>query len=227
MSRTQHDVQNDHFGVLDAAQLAGGTATSGYAPISNGDGTSTWGPAGGGGLVNIVDDDSSFPAHQGVAFTTGKSAVLSNGATTTDGAFVEVTGSLAQMVSYAAGSPDTEGFISLGNDGHVHLEGSDATFQQYIDFAPGQWIEITSTTLDHVTSWANLYVEADVGHIEMYASSDVLMSPNGHVDARGAGGLFFFPQHAADPTGVEGGSYYNTATHKFRGYANGAWVDLN
>ena len=32
---------------------------------------------------------------------------------------------------------------------------------------------------------------------------------------------------SSDPSGVNGMVYYNTTTHKFRGYANGAWTDLN
>lgn len=48
MVRNTHDLIEDHHGVLDDAQLASGTPASGDAPLSNGDGTRTWGPAGGG-----------------------------------------------------------------------------------------------------------------------------------------------------------------------------------
>lgn len=73
MSRNTHDVQLDHHGVLDAAQIAGGTATSGYAPLSNGDGTSTWGAvSGGGGTPDLITgDDSTFLTSNGAWANSG------------------------------------------------------------------------------------------------------------------------------------------------------------
>lgn len=41
------------------------------------------------------------------------------------------------------------------------------------------------------------------------------------------GGPLKVYQSASDPTGSNGMIYYNTTTHKFKGYANGAWVDLH
>jgi len=34
-------------------------------------------------------------------------------------------------------------------------------------------------------------------------------------------------QQASDPTGVNGMMYYNSTTNKFRGYQNGAWINLD
>lgn len=49
MTRNRHDLVEDHFGVLDDAQIASGTPADQDVPISNGDGTRTWGPMTGGG----------------------------------------------------------------------------------------------------------------------------------------------------------------------------------
>jgi len=43
----------------------------------------------------------------------------------------------------------------------------------------------------------------------------------------GDDGLFRVPRKASDPVSATNGEiYYNTATNKFRGYENGAWVNL-
>lgn len=43
----------------------------------------------------------------------------------------------------------------------------------------------------------------------------------------GDDGIFRVPRKSADPsTATNGEVYYNTTTEKFRGYENGAWVNL-
>lgn len=43
----------------------------------------------------------------------------------------------------------------------------------------------------------------------------------------GDDGLFRVPRKSADPSSATNGEvYYNTTTNKFRGYENGAWVNL-
>lgn len=41
------------------------------------------------------------------------------------------------------------------------------------------------------------------------------------------GGPILLHSAASDPSVLNGSIYYNTSTHKFRGCANGSWVDLN
>lgn len=60
ISRNTHDIENDHFGVLSDAQIASGTPAAGEVPVSNGDGTRTWG--GGGGRFPMASSAPSSPA---------------------------------------------------------------------------------------------------------------------------------------------------------------------
>lgn len=67
---------------------------------------------------------------------------------------------------------------------------------------------------------------SQVGHIHLQPglnpSDD---SKHGKIKAEG---VFKLHSLDADPsTGENGDMYYNTTTHKFRGYANGAWIDLH
>lgn len=68
MTRNTHDLVNDHFGDLDDAQIAGGSAASGQVPVSNGDGTRTWTDqsGGGGGAEDfLTGNDVDFAASLG------------------------------------------------------------------------------------------------------------------------------------------------------------------
>lgn len=105
-----------HKGEVPLDQLADGTATSGYAPISNGDGTATWGPA--GGFVHLELDDSTY-SEDGLRFTAGTTTYLgADGGNATDDAtltlipgYVEITGkgSSVEVGVYADGDGDVAG----------------------------------------------------------------------------------------------------------------------
>lgn len=68
MTRNTHDIVNDHFGTAKAEQIASGTATSGYIPVSTGAGAAAaWtAMAPSGGLIELVTGNSStFAASNG------------------------------------------------------------------------------------------------------------------------------------------------------------------
>jgi len=53
-----------------------------------------------------------------------------------------------------------------------------------------------------------------------------------NISAQGTGNILFgtatvLYTDTSDPAGVNGMMYYNSSTHKFRGYVNGVWTDLN
>lgn len=62
-----HNIVDSHEGALDDAQIADGTPTAGQVPISDGDGTRTWGDmSGGGGLAELVTgNDQDFASSLG------------------------------------------------------------------------------------------------------------------------------------------------------------------
>lgn len=195
-----HDLVDSHTGELDDAQIAGGTAGSGDVPVSNGDGTRTWGP-GGGVMVYLADDDTSY-ASPGVRFTGS------------DGGFPAI---------YIGANKDGDPNIPADRDTRLIMEaGSGAVFADLFGFD------------DDVGQYAEFLADATSGAAQAYASDSWLASiDNNNSTSRhvfdGGNGIVV-PRLTADPAGgdsMDGQIYYNTSTDKFRGRANGVWVDLN
>lgn len=193
-----HNIVDSHEGELDDAQIAGGTAADGDVPISNGDGTRTWGPGGGSSDIYLENDDVTFP-----------------------NPVVKFKDNVALLTS----DTDTEDeYASLALRNSV------------------PWAELYAQA-NAGADYSNVLLAGDSGTVEMYASTDVLMFPDGSVqvgpsgdivldagsdvDASSTTGGLIFPVHTSDPTPAEGMAYYNSSTDKLRLYANGAWVDLN
>lgn len=115
MSRQQHDVVNDHFGVLDDAQIASGTPADGDVPTSNGDGTRTWGPGGGGGgSVHLADDTTTF-SEDGIVFTGGFTYFGADGNDATQYATISLEPDLIE--TYSQASADAYAYIDVSSSG--------------------------------------------------------------------------------------------------------------
>lgn len=116
MSRNSHDVQLDHHGVLDAAQIAGGASTLGYVPVSNGDGTSTWGaPAAGGASDLITGDDSTFASTLGSWTNSG--GTLTRDTTST---YATIAGASLKLVTTASGQYIDLALTGTFQSGHAY-----------------------------------------------------------------------------------------------------------
>lgn len=82
----------------------------------------------------------------------------------------------------------------------------------------------------------NIVIAGDIGeylagltvHSVLAAMNSGMVAMNSGLSALNSGGLLYFPTLTSDPAGAsDGAAYYNSSTDKFRGLANGAWVDLN
>ncbi len=60
-------------------------------------------------------------------------------------------------------------------------------------------------------------------------TNDDILKVDGANEIVSTGGVFQLYSASSDPSSnlANGQMYYNTSTHKFRGYANGAWTDLH
>ena len=60
-------------------------------------------------------------------------------------------------------------------------------------------------------------------------TNDAILKVDAGTEVVSTGGVFQLHSASSDPSSnlANGQMYYNTSTHKFRGYANGAWTDLH
>jgi hypothetical protein len=93
--------------------------------------------------------------------------------------------------------------------------------------ATGSTYDGTKTLLDNGT-WGNRaqsFTELDPYSI--LNRTTPVQTASFNINGTGAvGNKFTFGNLTTDPTGTNGGFYYNTTSNKFRGYINGAWSDL-
>ena len=101
----------------------------------------------------------------------------------------------------------------------------------------GRW-EFKTTSTGATSETEKLTVENDVvvnkprGDVDFIVNGDTnfdVFKVDAGTEIVSTGGVFQLYSASADPSSnlANGQMYYNTTTNKFRGYANGAWVDLH
>lgn len=224
MTRNTHDMELDHHGVALAEQIATGTATSGYVPVSAGPGTTpAWAAQSGGSSGVTVQDEGTPLSTTGTTLNFTGSGVTASGAGATK--TINIPGGGGGLTYIVDGTLNSSPAAVMDGTDILAADGSTNTTYAGLILPPAHnAAEVYAQT---GSTYADIWADSTTGNVEFYATNNVLLSPDDHVDCRPAGGMFFPPQHTSDPTGVDGGMYYNTSTKKFRGYNGTTWQDLN
>ena len=137
--------------------------------------------------------------------------------TTIAGTLFSVTQSNASNLGTAIFSVDSTGAVSLG------LASTATTL-------PGN-ISATGTTLfkptASVTNAFQIQNSASVAFFTIDTSTTNVEIGSSTTDATAVVFVVDSYNNATDPTGVNGGMYYNTSVNEFRCYSNGRWINCN
>lgn len=168
MARPTH-LHAFHRGQVPTDQLADGTATDGYAPVSNGDGSVTWAPAGGGGGVTVAGPfaiTSSGSSDVGLDLAEGD-IILSAFLATTTAASAPADGDYLNVILYR----DAGGSTSLTLYDLFNNSGPDPQGHAY--YSVGLVAPYFSTPDQaYIDSPKSAVIRADAAHIGVTANVD-------------------------------------------------------
>lgn len=139
-----------------------------------------------------------------------------------------IAGQILVAIDGTPGSNDVPGEMIFSTT----ADGASAPTARLTIGANGQFTTSNSAGFTIGGTGETLATFIDDGAVTLYYdnAAKVATTTNG-IDVTGslsASGQVLVGSAASDPTALGNGSiYYNTATHKFRGRANGAWVDLH
>ena len=112
--------------------------------------------------------------------------------------------------------------------------GSASGFRVYSSIPSYAWYESDANADEKgwdLNAFNNQLLGRCLNDAETLSDNWLMVERSGRVVTRvslGSSGVLRLPQRSGDPaSAANGDTYYNTTTHKFRGYANGSWVDLN
>lgn len=191
--------------------------------------------------VTLATGDRILLKQQSSGSENGIYTVNASGAPTRATDFAIGTDAKGALVSVIEGTANAYSLWACTNTGTITIGSTALVFKgltPFLDNGSGIFKFRTGTDeISDTTVSAYLQLLA-TGDVDLNATGEMRIEANNGSAGGGSsdkhnligGHGVIVPRLTADPAGgdsVNGQMYYNTTSHKFRGYANGAWVDLN
>lgn len=247
---TTNQTVNGKKSFTPTATLAGlniGSSTNDPTTLSNGD---LWLNGSNSGIKFQVNNTAYYMAGLvGSANNTGRIPIeTSNRGILTDASnltFASNTLTAGNTVSIVGGSINSPGGgnlgFSSGGAGSMMLGGSDGAGSTTLSIGAGGTYNFTSTNTPSGSSPDTSISRAAAGVLtinttsknglgRLVLGSTTITNSSAIVDLQATDKSLILTRVATEgniTTPVNGMIYYNSTDHKFRGYANGTWVDLN